>query len=383
MVSDRTLLEILELDDRVTFDETASGGILNIPAGSRVHVTRLQLKILLAFKTPTSVLRASAMAASDEERTELANKLNDWIDLGILRASETHHGSVPLVTMTNTECSNIFFIYTGVQGGMMMNPLDFLQNSGLSNQNVVLLRDTSQTWFLNGCGDQISSSGELVAWLSGYLEGAVYIKHHYCMGSSMGAFPALVFGHMLKARAVWSFGLSRTKVPILNSQGEPWNLETILSRWNGVTRYYLYFNESSAGDREAASRLEELPGVELCPQSGEGHLVLNYLRSTGKLSDVFPRSISCKTATPSFVGKVIVGEHEVLEVLRDVVSRHRDVLDATTSLAGILDSFALVELLERLARDLGVELDPGRLCAADFENVASIARAIARESETP
>jgi acyl carrier protein len=69
----------------------------------------------------------------------------------------------------------------------------------------------------------------------------------------------------------------------------------------------------------------------------------------------------------------------VLDALKSVVPQYADRIDVTTSLAGILDSFALVSLLDRLARDLGVELDPGRLKVEDFENAASIAQAIARE----
>ena len=380
MATDRSLLEVLKIDDRVTFEETGGGGILEAPAGRRVRVTGAQLKVLLAFKTPTSVRRVLEMAGSDDERSAFANNVNDWIDLGILRASETHHGSTPFVTMTNTKCSNLFFIYAGVQGGMMMNPLEFLEKAGLSDQNVVLLRDASQTWFLNGIGGRIASASELVAWQSGYLEGVAHTKHHYCIGSSMGAFSAVLFGHMLKAQGVWSFGLSRTTVPILNAQGELWNIEKVLSVWNGVSRYYLYFNDSCANDRKAAMRLERLPGVELRPQSGEGHLVLEYLRRIGKLPGMFPRPVLGNAARP-FTRGAVPGELEVLEVVRSIVPRHNDVSDVTTRLAGILDSFALVLLLERLAEELGTELDPGRLTAEDFENAASIARAIARESE--
>jgi acyl carrier protein len=381
MVSERTLYEVFKLDDRITFEEIGSGCTPDGPAGSQVRVTKLQLKVLLAFQTPTSVIRALAMADSDEERSALTEKVNDWIGAGILRASETHHGATPVITMTNSACGNLFFIYTGVQGGMMMNPLEFLQQAGLSDQNIVLLRDPSQRWFLDGIGGRIAGWSELAAWQSGYLEGAVHAKRHYCMGSSMGAFSAIVFGHILKAHAVWSFGLARTAVPILNSEQEPWNLERLLEVWNGVSRYHLYFNESSPVDRDAAMRLARLPGVELHPQDGEGHLVLDYLRRTGKLATTFPRHVFDKTARTGVGRDDGAREGAVLEALKSVVPQYADTIDVTTSLAGILDSFALVSLLERLERDLGVELDPGRLKVEDFENAASIAQAIARESK--
>ena len=42
-------------------------------------------------------------------------------------------------------------------------------------------------------------------------------------------------------------------------------------------------------------------------------------------------------------------------------------------------TFGLVLLFEGLSRDLGIDLDPARLNANDFESVTTIARAVARE----
>ena len=291
MPSNRALSDVLQIDDRVRIDETAGGGVVDTPSGHRVCVTGIELKALLAFQSPNSVLRVLTMARSEQERSKLSDKVSDWIDLGVLRMSRTTHGSTPVVAMTNAECSNVFFIYAGTQGGMMMNPLEFLQKAGLSNQNIVLLRDPSQTWFLNGVCDRINSFRELMAWQSGFLEGAAHADDHYCIGSSMGAFSAVVFGHLLKARAVWSFGLARTTVPVLNSQGDPWDLEKLLCEWNGVSRYYLYFNQSWERDREAAMRLAQLPGVELCPQRGDGHVVLEASGEHWKAPGHLPSSL--------------------------------------------------------------------------------------------
>jgi acyl carrier protein len=380
MPSNRALSDVLQIDDKVRIEQTVGGAVLDTPSGNRLCVTGTELNALLAFKTPKTVLRVLTMAGSDEERSKLSDKLSDWIDLGVLRISRTTYDATPVVAMTSAECRNIFFIFAGAQGGMMMNPLEFLQTAGLSNQNIVLLRDGSQTWFLNGVGDGINSFRELLAWQSGFLEGAAHADNHYCIGSSMGAFSALVFGHLLKARAVWGFGLARTTVPIRNTHGEPWDLERLLCEWNGVSRYYLYFNQSWEPDREAAMKLAQLPGVELCPQDGDGHVVLEHLAEIGKLPSIFPRNLSARSATGPVIRGTTDCESEVLKVLRSILPRYSDDLDATTSLAGILDSFALVSLLGKLATDLGVDLDPDRLTDADFENASSIAQAIVRES---
>jgi hypothetical protein len=379
MQSERNLFEILKINDRVIFDRSGSETVLELPAGSRIPVTHLQLKMLTEFSKPMSVLRVLAMAASDEERLVLGGHVNRWIELGILQSCQMDHGSTPLVTLRNPESSNIFFIYSGFQGGLMMNPMEFLEKSGLSTQNIVLLRDSSQTWFLNGVGEGIAHWSQLAAWQSGYLEAAAHVRNHYCLGSSMGAFSAIVFGHLLKAQAVWSFGLARTTVPILNERGEPWNLETLLSDWNGTTRYCLYFNDSWNEDKRAAMRLKDRPGVEMYPQRGEGHLVLDYLQNAGLLSKIFPQSSRARNGT-SNVSKAVVTENEILNVLDSIVPRQRGRLGVTTSLSGILDSFGLVMLLERLSDQFDLELDIARLTAADFESAITIARAVARQS---
>ena len=371
---------VLQLAADVTVVRTADGGVVKTPIGRRVCVTALEFDALLAFRRPISVQRALAFVGSDQARAALYDRISDWLDHGVLRVGRTTHGSTPSVTMTNSESSNIFFVYAGAQGGVMMNPLEFLRQSGLSRQNVVLLRDASQTWFLNGVGDGITTFGELVAWQSGFLEGVGRGVNHYCVGSSMGAFSALVFGHVLKAREVWSFGLARTTVPLRDGDGQPWDLRRLLAEWNGVSRYRLYFNESWARDREAAVSLEHLPGVTLHPQDGEGHVVLRHLLTTGALARLFPVSGSVPTGSQTPARHAAVSDGSVLQVLRSILPPHAEVPDVTARLAGVLDSFALVALLERLATDLGVNLDPDRLGPADFESVSAITRAIARES---
>ena len=379
MAPDPEASPLWRLADAAIVEETPHGGALTIPGKGRLFLSQHELNALLAFKNPKSVRRVLALSDDDEARAALRRRVDAWIELGVLKPAQATHGSAPVVTMFDATCPNLFFVYAGAQGGVLVNPLDFLRESGLSHQNVVLLKDPSQMWFLEGISARIDTFATFVAWHDGLLEGATHVRRRFCIGSSMGAFSAIVLGHTLGVDAVWCFGLSRTSVPVRNARGEPWNVERLIAEWNGVTRYHLHFNESWAPDREAAQRLARLPGVELHPHRAEGHLVLHHLLDVGELSSIFPRH---ERATPRLQAqKTAIGEREVLGVLRAILPQHRAELHAASQLSGILDSLTLVLLLECLEAEFGVRLDPDRLTQADFENVGAIVRAIARESQ--
>jgi hypothetical protein len=375
MRRESSFLDTFKIDDTVAYENSGPDGFLRMPSGGTLRMTEIQWKVLAEFKRPTTAARVGAIVPSDQERTILRTNLERWIDLKILLPSEMRYGCAPVVMLNNPSCSDLYFTFAGSQGGMMMNPFQFLQETGLDRQNTVLLRDPYQTWFLNGIGGEMGSVRELVAWQLGYVKGQAHVANHYCLGSSMGAFSAVLFGHFLKATAVWAFGLTRTTVSLFDNAARSWNLETMLAEGNGVTRFYLYFNESWTEDREAAHRLRHLPGVELRPQSGDGHLVLLTLQSSGLLSSILPKGRSVGNGSEN----TSVGEHEVLDVLRSVLPHACTALSASTPLEGILESFGLVSLLETLSRDFGVDLDPSRLRPQDFESATAIAAAIGRE----
>lgn len=375
MTTEPAARRLWRLDQAVVVEGTIDGGALTTPGLETVDVAPHEFEALLAFRSPRSIDRVLTMT-DEEKRSGLGKQIDRWIEVGVLRAAQATHGSTPVVKMLNGTSSNLFFVYAGTQGGIMMDPLEFLQGSGLSRQNVVLLKDQSQTWFLQGISEQVDSFDALVGWHYGLLDGVGHARQRYCIGSSMGAFSAIVFGHTLGVDAVWCFGLSRTSVPVRNARGEPWDIAQLLVEWNGMTRYHLHFNESSTPDREAAWRLDGMPGVELFPHPGEGHLVLKHLMETGVLQTLFPSSQRTETHRTR-----CIDEQQVLAVLRTVLPQHRDALQIETDLTDVLDSLALVLLLERIDVDIGALLDLEQLGPADFKSVFAIARAIERTAQ--
>ena len=65
------------------------------------------------------------------------------------------------------------------------------------------------------------------------------------------------------------------------------DLALLLAKPNGRTRYKLFYCEGHGRDRAYAKRLEGLPGVELYPQPGNTHNVIQAINERGRLREIF------------------------------------------------------------------------------------------------
>jgi hypothetical protein len=124
-----------------------------------------------------------------------------------------------------------------------------------------------------------------------------HVRETYALGTSAGAYAALVSGHFLKVSIVWAFApparIERQymRLPVAGCAPDPLDctdLLQVLRAHNGVTEYRIYFNEAEEADRVAASQLARCPGVRLFPQGGEGHGVVHHLVETNQLVGMMP-----------------------------------------------------------------------------------------------
>ena len=65
------------------------------------------------------------------------------------------------------------------------------------------------------------------------------------------------------------------------------DLSLLLARHNGRTRYRIFYCGGHIRDRKYAERLQDLPGVELCPQPGTTHNVIQAIHESGRLGEIF------------------------------------------------------------------------------------------------
>jgi hypothetical protein len=65
------------------------------------------------------------------------------------------------------------------------------------------------------------------------------------------------------------------------------DLARLLAKHNGRTRYKIFYCDGHTRDRNYAERLRDLPGVELCPQPGTTHNVIQAIHESGRLGEIF------------------------------------------------------------------------------------------------
>jgi hypothetical protein len=189
------------------------------------------------------------------------------------------------------ECSQLFVLYSGMAGKMMMNPLAFLKETRLLERNILIIRDLRQSVYQLGVSPEYPDIPSLMEWQRQRIAALSHVRHVYCLGSSGGAYMALLSGHALKAEAVWAFAppvVLRPEPPLDHVDARFADLATILHEFNGVTRYRVYYNEAHTPDRLACSKLATAPGVQLFPQGGEGHGVLQHMLKTNRLQGLMP-----------------------------------------------------------------------------------------------
>ncbi|HVJ19008.1 MAG TPA: hypothetical protein VM686_26490 [Polyangiaceae bacterium] len=189
------------------------------------------------------------------------------------------------------ECSQLFILCCGQANRLMLHPLTFIRDTRLVDRNVLIIRDPAQGCYQRGVGGGLPDIPSLVGWLRQFIVDRPHLRKIYCVGSSGGAYMAMIAGHLLKADAVWAFAPAVE----LGSDGELdyvdprfADLARVLGEGNGVTRHRVYYNESHEPDRVACGKLRETPNVQLLPQGGEGHGVIIHLAETNRLGSLFP-----------------------------------------------------------------------------------------------
>lgn len=199
--------------------------------------------------------------------------------------------------------------FTGFKGGLMMPAFDFFDTTKLTRYSRVLLRDTARTCYLGGVPPKLPDFGALL----GFLRNAVAElapEKLLCLGASSGAFGALLLGHALKADYVHAFspftyvgraqaqeladadGMDRhgdaiSRIEALPDNVKPlFDLQAVLARRNGKTRFYIHVCKNSPWDIKRAKRLEQTPGATIIAYPCASHGVAVALARAGLLEDL-------------------------------------------------------------------------------------------------
>lgn len=190
-----------------------------------------------------------------------------------------HNGNIAVLTRKN--CCQAFFVYAGARGRMEgMGPMEFLQKGGISDRNIVFIRDPNVNFFHEGVSEEAPNLDAVIDWHRDFLAENPHITETYAVGNSFGGWAAMFFGYMLGMTRVWAM-----------APAGPWGrdlLVDLMADPNGATTYEIYYSGQIDADREFAEALVDTPDVELVQLDEHGHLMVSGLIQNGQLPTLFP-----------------------------------------------------------------------------------------------
>jgi hypothetical protein len=213
-----------------------------------------------------------------------------------------------IVVWGRENSSQLYYVFHGMAGGLGIQPLTVLRETGLLRTNLVLLKDYYRFFYQAGLNSEIPDADAIIARLRRCREELPHVRQTYCSGPSSGGYAAILFGHYLQVDVVYAFApVTRINLDDLKKFGgskEIWriteerrDLARLLATHNGRTRYKIFYCDGNSRDRSYAEHLHGLPGVELCPQPGHSHNVIQAINDSGRLRELFetvPSDIAVK-----------------------------------------------------------------------------------------
>lgn len=185
--------------------------------------------------------------------------------------------------LSRPNCAQMFFVYPGLpQARNGRNPL-FLLHAGLGGRNLAFLRDPTARFFEAGTDKNYPTFESILDWQCYHIDSQPNISEVYTVGGSSGGFSALEMGHHLKVKAVYAF--------CPRGPGRCLRLRTLLSEWNGVTEYHVYYSTYDQWDTVFAEALLGTPHLTLHtsdPRFRDGHMIMIRMALRGELETVFP-----------------------------------------------------------------------------------------------
>ena len=215
-----------------------------------------------------------------------------------LRQEIEEHPDGALVVWERENSCQLYYMFHGMAGGLGIQPLTVLRESGLIHSNLVLLKDYYRFFYQAGLNREIADVDATIARLRRCREELPHIRQTFCCGPSSGGYAAILFGHYLQVDVVYAFApVTLIDLDDLKKYGgrkdvsriteEQRDLALLLAKHNGRTRYKIFFCDWHVRDRTYAERIQHLPGVELYPQPGTTHNVIQVIYQSGRLREIF------------------------------------------------------------------------------------------------
>ncbi len=223
-----------------------------------------------------------------------------------LRQEIEEHPDGALVVWERENSSQLYYIFHGMAGGLGLQPLTVLRETGLIRTNLILLKDYYRFFYQAGLNREITDVNAIIGRLRRCREELPHVRQTFCFGPSSGGYAAILFGHYLQVDVVYAFApVTRINLDDLKRYGgrkevsriaeQHRDLARLLAKYNGRTRYKIFYCDGYGRDRTCAEHLKDLPGVELYPQPGSTHNIAQAMYESGRLREIFDSAPSGAT----------------------------------------------------------------------------------------
>jgi hypothetical protein len=199
-----------------------------------------------------------------------------------------------VITLIREDSDQLCLIYAAYRGNMSVDALTFFTRARLFERNLAFFRDAGRDYYQGGVSESISSFAALLDWQRRFLRTLPHVRRVFCLGTSMGAVAALMFGRLLDVEEVWAFAPPTTQLEAhkirapLDLPEEQADLARLLASPGGRTIFNVYYNAGYVKDESAALRLAGCPGVRLHARDGAGHDVVTPMIRSGLLETLLP-----------------------------------------------------------------------------------------------
>ncbi len=229
----------------------------------------------------------------------------------------------PLSSDMEVESGTLLLAFGGMAGELDIPPFEFFSLTGDMPVKRLFVRDLRRAWYHRGVPRNGLTVPEVAESLGRRLRGHE-IERVVVVGTSAGGYAALLFGTMLGADTVLSFGPQGTIEPdsLAAMDDHRWDsyVEELVAtgdldpRWADLRRALpevrradtscrVYFDDGFGPDRAHAEWLAGLEGVSLCPVEGGKHMVARKMRESGELEEVLREALGLPRPAVSGAGE--------------------------------------------------------------------------------
>jgi len=205
------------------------------------------------------------------------------------------HAFLPILSERGTDHSVLIIAFSGGAQKLDVPVHEFFETTKTLGYDRILLWDKYYMYYHYGVDRERRDWPSLLAYLEQEIA-RLQPKKVLCVGTSTGAYAAIVAGHYLKADFVHAFG-PQTKVA-LDQEGirkarhpihrwrmsisrrvykEALDLVPLLGQFNGKTRYFVHYGSGHQIDKGFAERIAGMPSVITLGYPSDAHAIAIFL----------------------------------------------------------------------------------------------------------